>query len=491
MMRPSARRRFALTPAIALAALIAASVPLLTSVPSHAAKSDVDIRRSLVATEQPILARFPFQRVLDQLVAQSAVPGLTSLELFQQWWDTQNPGPGLGLGAHCDDVNDAGGPTLNSYPYTCRPAPSEGGEAASQPFTDPDTNPTAYVPIGLFNRFDLAPADGSHCGEHRIVYARRSGITANLNRNLIIFEAILPNPKPKQGLKGCASIVKFWADLTNESDVTRRADALEDFYFNGLTQVGPVVHVNNFGNNALGAGQVRTNQFMMTVGTPKIWSLREFKLLRTCAGSTCTLAMVPVTTKGNPYGPLFSPTGTHPGTADFQEHMRGQVAGLAASSVTDFAFEVPDTFNTGQSQAAGENNYVDHFGTAPSQLQQDIEAALPAGSGLTAANIVARAQTQSCAGCHRLSQNPNPSGIGAPLPPAPLGGGLVWPASLGFTHVTEQQTETVDGVTRYLISPALVDVFLPKRKQILDDYLNDKPIKVKKPKDPIGGRRTH
>ena len=490
MTSSSAPRWVMLTPAVAFVLLLAAAMPIVTFAPSEAAQSDVDIRRSLVATEQPILARFPFQRVLDQLAAQSNVPGLTALDLFHQWWDTQNPGPGLGLGANCDDVTDAGGPTLNSFPYTCRPAPGEGGEAASQPFTNPDSNPAAYVPIGLFNRFDLAPADGSHCGEHRIVYARRSGITSPLNRNLIIFEAALQNPKPGQGLKGCKSIVEFWANLTKESDITRRADALENFYFNGLPQVGPVVHVNNYGNNALGVGQVRTNQFMMTVQIPKVWSLREFKLLRSCAGNACTLAMVPVTNKVNPYGPLFSPTGTHPGTADFRQYLPSQVAGLAATSVTAFDFDVPDTFNTGQSQAAAENNYVTQFGTDPSQLQQDIEAALPAGSGLTAANIVARAQTQSCAGCHRLSHNPNPNGAGAPLPPAPLGGGLVWPASLGFTHVGEQ-TETVDGVTRFVISPALVDVFLPKRKQVLDDFLNDKPLNARSPKDPIGGRRTH
>ena len=42
----------------------------------------IDPRRSLVVTEQTILARFPLESVLDQLVAQSEVPGLTSLDLF-------------------------------------------------------------------------------------------------------------------------------------------------------------------------------------------------------------------------------------------------------------------------------------------------------------------------------------------------------------------------------------------------------------------------
>jgi hypothetical protein len=45
--------------------------------------------------------------------------------------------------------------------------------------------------VGLFNRFDLAPFDGSHCGEYRIVYAKHSGIANSLARNMIIFEAAL------------------------------------------------------------------------------------------------------------------------------------------------------------------------------------------------------------------------------------------------------------------------------------------------------------
>ncbi len=57
--------------------------------------------------------------------------------------------------------------------------------------------------------------------------------------------------------------------------------------------------------------------------------------------------------------------------------------------------------------------------------------------------------------------------------------------------MTERETETVDGQVRFRISDALVNVFLPHRKQVLEDYLNDKPIENKAPKDPIGGRRVH
>jgi hypothetical protein len=87
----------------------------------------------------------------------------------------------------------------------------------------------------------------------------------------------------------------------------------------------------------------------------------------------------------------------------------------------------------------------------------------------------------SCAGCHRLS-----NGVA-------IGGGLAWPPSLGFTHVSERDVdvEIVGGVARYLISPALVDALLPHRKAILEDFLNDVPHPAQPPKDPLGGRWVH
>src|SRR5689334_18011069 len=63
----------------------------------------IDVRRSLVVTEQTILARFSLQRVLNQLATQAAVPGVGATQLFQQWWDTQNSAPGTYSGPHCND----------------------------------------------------------------------------------------------------------------------------------------------------------------------------------------------------------------------------------------------------------------------------------------------------------------------------------------------------------------------------------------------------
>lgn len=480
------RSRACLAWAIALAASSACqstsdeSAPWPIEAKQQAVTSEIEIRRSLVVTEKAVLARFPFQRVMDQLAAQSGVPGLDALALFRQWWNTQNPAPEGGCSGE-----------LNGYPYHCRPAATsqEGAEASADPFADPGQNPGEYLAIGLFNRFDLAPASGANCGEHRIVYARRSGIPSvplNTTRNLIIFEATLPNPLPQQGLKGCKNIVKFWADLTREDDIQERADRLEAFYFEGIANIPPVVHIAHFGDNATGVGQIRTNQFMQSdpLVTPKVWNLREFKLIRTCTGDVCSaMAMVPVTNKTNPFGPLFGYGAA--GAGYFQAHFLDQIPALAGESID---FKVPDQFNTGQSLASGstENNYVTQLalGAVPNQFAADIQAALTAlGSTLTPANVVARAQALSCAGCHRLSANS--------ASPPPLGGGLVWPASLGFTHVTEQQTESGDGDERFVISPALVNAFLPVRKQVLDDFLNDRPPHVNHPSDPIGGRRVH
>lgn len=103
----------------------------------------IDVRRSLAVTEQTILSRFSLQRVLTQLATQSSVPGLTATALFQQWWDTQNPAPGLYPGPHCDDtVTPPIGSTINGYPYLCR-GEAEGVQASCDPFAA--NSPCAYI----------------------------------------------------------------------------------------------------------------------------------------------------------------------------------------------------------------------------------------------------------------------------------------------------------------------------------------------------------
>jgi hypothetical protein len=454
---------------------------------SEALSATIDQRRSLAVTDQVILARFSLKRVLDQLVAQSNVSGLTSHRLFQQWWDTQNPKPGLGLGPHCDDQSDPSGPTLNGFPYTCRPAPSEGAQAGCDPFAP--NSPCAYIPIGLFNRFDLMPENGEYCGEYRIVYSKASGVATSDDRNLLIFEAALPNPLPLLGIEGCRPAIELWAGLSSVSDPEVRAARLEGFYFSGLLVAvppfPPVIKIEHFGASASGRGQIRTNQFVVPPApATRIWSLREFKLQRSCGLLNCSaLRVVPVTSKGNPYGPLLSAGSSHSKKAEFQSFLPQQVSTLNGATIPELGIAIPDAYNSGQSEANGttEGNFAAQLGVESSPLRGAIQASLTAaGSSLTVDNVVARAQAQTCAGCHRISNN------------ADLGAGLIWPASLGFTHVTERETEVVSGQARYLISDALKGVFLPHRQQLLEQYL-DRTLVVRllTPLRPIGGLLVH
>src|SRR5438105_4686386 len=54
----------------------------------------LDARRSFVVTDQAILDAFPFERVMNALVARSGTQ-TTAVRPYQQLFDTQNPRPGL------------------------------------------------------------------------------------------------------------------------------------------------------------------------------------------------------------------------------------------------------------------------------------------------------------------------------------------------------------------------------------------------------------
>jgi hypothetical protein len=391
----------------------------------------LDPRRSLAVTDDAILASFSFKAVMDQLVAQAGVPGLTSLQLFQQWWSTA---------VTCPPPD----PKISRFAYQCPRA--EGQQNQQDPFASPPTD-ASYTPIGLFNRFDLAPADGADCGEYRIVFARNSGFTNSLQRNLVIFEAVLPNPNPSLGLEGCTPVAQLWADLSQVGDVNERAARLKSFYFTGLPGFEPVVHVNHYG--ALGKGQIRTNQFMQFD-----WLLREFTLQKTAT----SLQIAPATVKVNPFGALFATSSTQPA---FVNALVAAVPSLAVNDINTFSWSPDDAFNAAQSdEQSDENDYVAAFvGGGGGGLRTAIANKLTSiGSTLTPEDIVARAQALSCAGCHELSNA------------ASLGGGIVWPASLGFVQVSERTEQGPDGV-RHLISSALTNVFLPHRAAVLNKFL--------------------
>jgi Ig-like domain from next to BRCA1 gene len=413
----------------------------------------VDPRRSLAVTEKAIVSQFTLAAVMNQLTTQNGATGLNSAQLFRQLWDTQNAAPGqadlsaavTGL-PHCSDNTNK----LNGFAYPCRTA--EGVQAGSSSAV----NMSSYVAVGLFNRFDMMSNTGSNCGEYRLVFAKTG---ATPGRNFIIFEATLPNPQPGQGREGCRAVGKFWADLTSDAVLSSRATKLKSFFFTGLPGFRPVIHMNNYGNDPSGLGQVRTNQF---IGSP--WLLREFKLKRQCpTTTTCTLKFVPATVKINPMGNLFNPNNVSTLASQFQLQFLDQVASLAIQDVNRFNYAMGDQFNAGQSDAQTASGVVDDYvaqfnAATTSTFRANIQARLDRiGSTLTPVDIVARAQALSCGGCHQRSS-------GAAM------GGFTFPNSLGFVHSSERDDPA--DPTRFQLSPTLVNTFLPRRKAVLEGFLN-------------------
>ena len=413
---------------------------------------DLDPRRSLAVTDEALLAGFTFTRVMDQIVETAAEPGLTREALYGRWWDNMNTSDGAAFpeALHCDDTVIKGKNSLGAFPIQC-PRP-EGALAFTDPFSDPDNNPDSYIPIGLFNRFDLARTDGSSCGEYRIVFAKRSGTFDTLNRNLIIFEASLPNPFPACGVEGCRPIAEAWATLSGVDSEAQRATALEDFYCGVGAGAGPVVHADNYGPKG---GQIRTNSFMPD---PNLWQLREFVFSHDCGFGPC---IKPTLVKSNPFPQLFADPSPGKGGEAFKKWFLKQVPNLEVADVNRFFLTDVGTFNAGQSSSEGVFDIYRLQSGEGTPFRAAIQAAITK-PGVTTDQILNRTLTLSCAGCHEHANTPENGDLGGDLP---------WAPSLGFVQTTEEFSEDGEFGPRFPLSQQLDQIFLPHRKQVLEDFL--------------------
>lgn len=472
--------------------------------PVPIAAPDIDMHRTLFVHDEATLitGKFSLRRTLKKLsddVAASA-PGTSPESVFRQFMDTQNDTPNQVTAGnpHCSDDNGK----VNGFPFNKCPRP-EGVEATGADTDIANLIDNEYKPIGLVNRLDLADKGWKNCGEHRIVY----GKNGSNGKNLIIFEAVLPNPKP--GCRsGCRNVVDFWLDLSDESDPVKRAEKLEEFYYVGLSGFKAVVHTNHYTSGVSSvyggssSGQIRTNQFLSRPGMPRLWTLKEFKTFLSCAGGTCDYDILPSSVKVNPYGVLWSrdvANGTVPAlppdngyasaianlsslAKNFQAEVKAQVTAdkLANPDINSFTYEVKLDKNAAESQS--QSATIDHY---PSQFINSTDATfrtelntLAAGFSLTGAQIVNRATANSCAGCHL------PNGFGLTNANA-IGPGVSWPSALSFVHVDTLPTVDLsaqpgfdatkfDGnVQGFDLSPALLDVFLPARGNHLVNIAND------------------
>lgn len=473
--------------------------------PLPIAAPDIDVHRSLFVHDDATLSagNFSLRRTLQKLSddVSASVPGTTPESIFVQFWDTQNDTPNQVTAGnpHCND-NDG---KINGFPMNKCPR-SEGIEAVGTPADIANRIDNDYKPLALVNRIDLADKGWKNCGEHRIVYGRNNGI----QKNLIIFEAVLPNPKP--GCRsGCRDVIDFWVDLSSDSNPASRAAKLEDFFYNGLPGFRPVVHTSHYSSGVSsvyggsGSGQIRTNQFLFRTGMGQgPWTLKEFKTFLTCAGGGCDYDIFPISVKVNPYGVLWNrdvatgavvpalPTANSYATAiagldtlaaNFQAEVLTQVTAdrLGNPDINSITYEVALDKDAAESQS--QSPTIDHY---PNQFAAAADAtfrtnlnALAAGFGLTGAQVVNRATANSCGGCHL----PGAFGLTAANS---IGPAMSWPSALAFVHVDTLPLVSLAGQPGFDpahfggnnqgfdISPALLNTFLPARQNNLADLAN-------------------
>ncbi|WP_175402050.1 hypothetical protein [Veronia pacifica] len=334
-------------------------------------------------------------------------------------------------------------------------------------------NPDLFIdemkPVAIFNRFDLADSNGKNCGEYRIVYARDVPVPDNrsLGRFTMIFEATYPNPIPEEGSRGCLPVAKFWDSLTRPGIVDlHREWSIWQFLYQGITQDGidlpPAINFHHYQGDM---GQIRVNMFVQ-----EDWQLREF---RTGMDDNLDIIFSPVSVKTNPVIQYLNEANDNGMTTDQQliaKEFRDDFINKGVRALSNPEFDglvneidilnsleifVEDKFNNVQSAV---NASSDATKVVSNAFRERIRSKIN-GLGSTTddpALILERLNTQTCAGCHELSNEKR------------VFKQFVWPKSLGFVHVNEQGD----------LSEALLGTFLPRRVQILEDFICDPPLPV-------------
>lgn len=369
-----------------------------------------------------------------------------------------------------------------------------------------ENSDVGLVPVGLFNRLDLAPTDWAHCGEYRIVYARRNP-PSFLARFFLIFEAAAPNPEEKNSdpmarEQGCRRIAEFWAGLKDVSDTTERARRLAALYFEGQAGdkplPGPIIDFQNLGGNGV-RGQVRSNQFLNS--TP--WQLREFLVQRTFLSSPNGLAFVPNPVNDNPLAELYRDDFVSNAALRARNPeallllLQGQF--LQRFSSQSFLNLVPETteqhdklvsglarFNLGNPAVTpdsivlntvglGDTDMFDEYQSssdpvdkvsnlAGDNIRRLISALLrfPTGSAIGRSvdevALLNRAGAVTCGGCHQTAALDRVFSVNASA--------TVWPRALPFVHIDEAPSLPMSN-----ISEALSQHFLPFRRYVMARYL--------------------
>lgn len=413
------------------------------------------LERSFAITEKSILAGFTLDRVVGALIARSVAPATTAEQFVRQMFDTQNPKPGLDASMpHCDDFLLDGKPAFNGYLRRC---PTLDGTFATQPF-----DPADYTPTAIVNGFDMADPGGANCGQYRISFGRRFGTTGDVVN--LIFEAGLPNPTPAAGIGGCRPIAQFWADLSAVHSLAERRTRLERFFFDGVAGFPPAIHPDHYRD---GPNGIRTFQHR-----PPTQFLRfyQFRVVNECRDGVCRLFARTDVLENFPSSRLFDGSDTSERTVRFREAFVASVQNLAIGDVNRYFMAIPDEFLMAENNNGENRNeflYQPLFQrssglSAGRAFKTRIEEEVAkTGSTITTDDVMQRASTQNCEGCHNGG-------------PVPVGGNVVFP-EVGLTseHVSRNRVEKGEEGegSRFAISPAMRDVFIPNRMRILKEFL--------------------
>jgi hypothetical protein len=196
----------------------------------------------------------------------------------------------------------------------------------------------------------------------------------------------------------------------------------------------------------------------------EFWQLREMQTRKVCdsQGLNCKLEIHHVVTNNNPDATLFAPNPPVGSKAekfqstDFLKTIsRLAQPPLASAGAPDAAALISmntlATYEKGESSSDSRQDYVS-AANGNTTFHAAITAKLQAigRTDLSSTNILGRATSQSCGGCHQVSNF------------QPMGDNITWPPSGGFIHVSEQGT----------LSTALTSVFLPHRKTVLETFVN-------------------
>ncbi len=357
--------------------------------------------------------------------------------LYQQIWDSYATADQARLpdGIHCGDEMTDGVATLNGYPIDCN----------RQELFQVD-NLGFFFPTAFVNRIDLAPANGAHCGQQRMIFASNA-----LNRAFVIVEAQIPNPTPELGIEGCVPLAKFWLDQNEIDDPFVRGQRLAQAFLFGdpdLAQFGfgPFYTAENI---TVGSGQIRTNTFDQDP-----WALREFKL----ALDGDMLRAVPFPVAESPHGALWNENSMLPQGPACRENFLSALEGVLTDDMSQMSFVIDGPCKNSESR----NDFSEDYSSQLSDgFRGELEARL-VGTGLNADDIANRAQfAGSCIGCHMEARGRF------------LGNGVFAPGPFDFPQVTEFAQQCTGGEQGSCFPPsnALTETFLPGRLQVMSNLL--------------------